>query len=194
LIDGRGWERRRLDELEAVRLESEFRNQPLGKNGSFPRPGVSFLMAAGPLGTGDDVNLVHAGLKRPQQVQTFYPSAAWQRKEADPGTELFFERTAVEILGGIKPLAEKKGMAQSVFFGIHNNPPPPKKNGDVVETSPSFLGTPLCQFGYFISRVPNGVKPNFSAFSLFTFGSGTKSRDGGGDGGALFEITRPFNI
>jgi hypothetical protein len=61
-------------------------------------------------------------------MQAFYPSAAWQGKEADPGTKLFFERTPVEILGGIEPLAEKKGMIQPVFFAFHNDPPP-KKTG-----------------------------------------------------------------
>ena len=86
-------------------------------------------MAAGPLRTGNDENLVRPRFQSPHQVEAFDPAAAWQRKEAEPGTEFFFERSPVEILGGIKLLTEKKGIPQLVFFEVHN--PPLKKNGDV---------------------------------------------------------------
>jgi hypothetical protein len=90
-------------------------------------------------------------------MQAFYPSAAWQGKEADPGTKLFFERTPVEILGGIELLAEKKGIPQSVFFGIHNESPPKKKRGR-QETSPSIIRHTIVPNDYFIPWVPNRVK------------------------------------
>jgi hypothetical protein len=89
-------------------------------------------------------------------MQAFYPSAAWQGKEADPGTKLFFERTPVEILGGIEPLAEKKGMIQPVFFAFHNDPP--KKKRGRQKTSPSIIRHTIVPNDFLIPWVPNRVK------------------------------------
>jgi hypothetical protein len=123
LVDRGGGEFGRHNEFKAVRLDSNFFKELLSKNDPFPRAEVSLPIATDAFGTGDQIDLVRPRLNRPQQMETFNPSAAGQGKKADPKTELLFERTSVLVLVGIQPLTEKKSMAQFGIFSIHNQSP-----------------------------------------------------------------------
>jgi len=151
----------------AVRFEAEFRNQPLGEFCSLPRAGVSFLMAAGPFRTGDDVNLVRPRFKRPQQMQALDSSRARQGEEANPGAELFFRENAGLDPGRHRAAGKRKSVAQTVFFDVHGNLPSQKKTGTSLETSPSIFRHTIVRMIILYHGCRTVSRKDFYRFQLF---------------------------
>src|SRR4030042_4434860 len=108
-----------MNELQTLLCKADLLNKPLGIGKTLLCTDVSFPVAACPLGTGDDINLIGARFQRTHEVQGLNTPAARQGEKSDPWAELFFQGTPVNILVSIDLLTEEDRYLQSRFFLIH---------------------------------------------------------------------------